>query len=68
MKRRGFPGKSGRMEDFGTILHDTPPADPANPVILPGERELNRMRAARKDGVLIAGDTLREIRAIIAAA
>ncbi|MGW3473065.1 Ldh family oxidoreductase [Saccharopolyspora sp. NPDC000995] len=31
---------TARMADFASILHDTPPADPAAPVRLPGELEL----------------------------
>ncbi|HWK72056.1 MAG TPA: Ldh family oxidoreductase [Burkholderiaceae bacterium] len=40
-----------RMEDFRGILHDTPAADPAMPVIVPGELELDKYRLAQTSGV-----------------
>jgi LDH2 family malate/lactate/ureidoglycolate dehydrogenase len=41
------------MRDFAAIIHDTPPADPASPVLLPGEIELGRLERHRRDGVVI---------------
>ncbi len=43
----------GRMEDFRSILHDTPAADPGAPVIVPGDIELDKYRQAQIDGVEI---------------
>jgi LDH2 family malate/lactate/ureidoglycolate dehydrogenase len=40
-----------RMADFDTIIHDTPRADAAVPVRLPGEIELDRLERHRRDGV-----------------
>ena len=42
-----------RMNDFAAILHDSPPADPAAPVLLPGEIELGKMARQRRDGIAI---------------
>ncbi|MBC8024294.1 MAG: Ldh family oxidoreductase, partial [Burkholderiales bacterium] len=42
---------SGRMSDFDAIVHGTPRADPAVPVRLPGEIELDRLERHRRDGV-----------------
>jgi ureidoglycolate dehydrogenase (NAD+) len=42
-----------RMTDFVGILHATPPADPAKPVLVPGELELARLERHRRDGVAI---------------
>jgi LDH2 family malate/lactate/ureidoglycolate dehydrogenase len=41
------------MRDFAAIIHDTPPADPASPVLLPGEIELGRLERHRRDGIVI---------------
>ena len=38
-----------RMADFTAIVHDTIPADPANPVRLPGEMEMAHMERQRRD-------------------
>ncbi|MEV8398182.1 Ldh family oxidoreductase [Streptomyces niveus] len=45
---------TSRMADFAGILHDTPPADPAAPVRLPGENELATHRRQSADGVEVA--------------
>ena len=42
-----------RMREFAAIIHDTPPADPASPVLLPGEIELGRLERHRRDGIAI---------------
>ncbi|WP_426958345.1 Ldh family oxidoreductase [Muricoccus radiodurans] len=53
-----------RMADFAAIIHDTPAADPASPVILPGEREMAAMHRQRRDGVRVAEDDLRKVEAL----
>jgi LDH2 family malate/lactate/ureidoglycolate dehydrogenase len=42
-----------RMTDFAHILHSTPPADAAKPVLVPGELEMDRLERHRRDGVSI---------------
>ncbi len=44
---------SERMRDFAAIVQDTPPADPASPVLLPGEIELDRLERHRRDGIVL---------------
>lgn len=46
------------MNDFASILHDSPPVDPAKKVIVPGEIELNNMRRQRRDGISLDSETL----------
>ena len=46
-----------RMRDFAGILHASPPADPAQRVIVPGEIELEKMRRHRSDGVVLDATT-----------
>lgn len=53
-----------RMADFVSILHGTPAADPAAPVMLPGEREMAAMKRQRRDGVRVAADDLAKIEAL----
>lgn len=55
-----------RMADFAAILHATPPADPARPVLLPGERELALMRRQRAEGILVAAADLERLEALAA--
>ncbi|EPC00384.1 hypothetical protein L861_14010 [Litchfieldella anticariensis FP35 = DSM 16096] len=43
---------SRRMTDFAEILHNTPAADPRQPVILPGERELKNYRHQKSNGLI----------------
>ncbi len=64
--KRLFPERdlSEKMNDFSTLIHDTPAADPANPVLLPGERELTRMEAARQSGLEVSAETLAKLRAL----
>ena len=50
-----------RMNDFVGIVHDTPAADPAQPVQLPGEREYARMHAQLEQGVGIAQDLYQQL-------
>lgn len=40
-----------RMREFMQILHDTPPADPARPVLVPGEIEMDQLERQRRDGI-----------------
>ena len=46
-----------RMRDFAAILHDSPPADPKSPVIVPGEIELNKMRQHQREGLVLDATT-----------
>ena len=46
----------GRLEDFRAILHASPAADPAAPVVVPGEIELARMERFRSEGIPMPGD------------
>jgi LDH2 family malate/lactate/ureidoglycolate dehydrogenase len=50
-----------RMSDFAAILHATPPADPARPVMLPGEREMGALHRQRREGVRIAAADLHRL-------
>ncbi|WP_270934156.1 Ldh family oxidoreductase [Falsiroseomonas oryzae] len=50
-----------RMADFASIVHDTPAADPARPVLLPGEREMQALHRARREGVRVAAADLRRL-------
>ncbi len=50
-----------RMADFAAIIHDTPPADPARPVMLPGEREMAALGRQRREGVRVAAKDLRKV-------
>ena len=40
-----------RVADFAAIVHDTPRADPAQPVRLPGEIELENLARHRREGI-----------------
>jgi LDH2 family malate/lactate/ureidoglycolate dehydrogenase len=51
-----------RMDDFAAVLHATPPADPAAPVLLPGEREMQSMHRQRREGVRVAAKDLERLR------
>jgi ureidoglycolate dehydrogenase (NAD+) len=44
---------AARMRDFAAILHDSPPADPAHKVIVPGEIELGKLRQHQRDGIVL---------------
>jgi ureidoglycolate dehydrogenase (NAD+) len=48
-----------RMTDFAAILHDSPPADPSKPVLVPGEIELGKMAQQQRDGIKIDVELLR---------
>nr|WP_157699623.1 Ldh family oxidoreductase [Pseudorhodoplanes sinuspersici] len=43
-----------RMEEFLSILHDTPAADPENPVVTPDEREMKAYARSSRDGVAVS--------------
>ncbi len=44
---------AGRMQDASRILRDTPAREADHPVLLPGERELAALAAARREGVAL---------------
>lgn len=47
-----------RMKDFASILHGSEAADPARPVIVPGEIELGRLKRHRAEGLTLDATTL----------
>ncbi|QKH38581.1 Ldh family oxidoreductase [Achromobacter pestifer] len=51
-----------RMADFAQILHGSVPADPARPVIQPGEIELAKMARQKKQGIALDADVLALLR------
>lgn len=53
---------ASRMTDFAAILHGSPAADPAKPVIVPGEIELGKMAKQRRDGIPIDAELLALLR------
>jgi len=55
-----------RVQDFAAILHQTPAADPAQPVLLPGEKELRNLAHHRAHGVAIETSILDRLRAFAA--
>lgn len=55
---------AGRIDDFRAILHDTPPADPATPVRLPGEASMALHRQRLEQGVPVAAEDLARLREI----
>ena len=46
-----------RMRDFAAILRASPPAEAGQPVIVPGEIELDKMRRQQREGVLLDAAT-----------
>lgn len=54
------------MADFAGIIHATPPADPAHPVKLPGEIELERFHRQNADGISISTKLRDELEAFAA--
>lgn len=52
-----------RMADFARLLHETPPADAARPVRLPGEIELASLERQRREGLAIDPQVLESLRA-----
>jgi ureidoglycolate dehydrogenase (NAD+) len=57
-----------RFADFAAILHDTPPADPARPVRVPGEIELANAERQRREGMEIDAAVLETLRGLAAGA
>ena len=57
-----------RMADFARILHDTPPADPGRPVLLPGEIELNHLARQREGGIDLEPEVLARLEALAGSA
>jgi LDH2 family malate/lactate/ureidoglycolate dehydrogenase len=53
-----------RMTDFAAILHATPPADPAKPVRLPGEFELNHLERQRREGITLDSALVERLQAL----
>jgi LDH2 family malate/lactate/ureidoglycolate dehydrogenase len=52
-----------RMADFGAILRSTPAADPAQPVMAPGDREMALYAKSRQEGVTVATADLEAMQA-----
>jgi LDH2 family malate/lactate/ureidoglycolate dehydrogenase len=50
------------MDRFKRIVLSTPSANPASPVVLPGQREQECRRGAKKDGVRVPADLLASIK------
>jgi ureidoglycolate dehydrogenase (NAD+) len=44
---------AARVADFASIVHGTPPADPAHPVLMPGEKEMDNLERHRREGIEI---------------
>ena len=57
-----------RMADFAAIVHDTPRADPAVPVRLPGEIELDTLERRRREGIPLPDDQLAQLETLAAQA
>ena len=53
------------MARFRALVRETPAADPAQPVLLPGERELARRAHVLAEGLLLPAALLDELRALI---
>lgn len=49
---------SERIEDFVRIVTDTPPSDPEQPVMMPGDREAQLHAAQTENGIALPGDVL----------
>lgn len=53
-RRLGPPEElARRMQNFAAILHATPPADAATPVLVPGDIELDKLERHRREGIAI---------------
>ena len=57
-----------RMADFAAILHSTPPADAARPVLLPGEIELGRRERQLREGLNLEPGVVEKLEALAAGA
>jgi ureidoglycolate dehydrogenase (NAD+) len=56
------------MNDFTEILHSTPAADPASPVLVPGEIEMQKLARQRRDGIMVDEEILSRLQAYAARA
>ena len=56
------PWLTSRMNDFAAILHGSPAADPAKPVLVPGEIEFAKMALHRRHGIPIDAQLLALLR------
>ena len=56
-----------RLADFDAIIHGTQRADPAVPVRLPGEIELDRLAKNRREGIAVDLAVLARLEAMAAA-
>lgn len=59
---------AARMADFVAIVHGTPRAEPATPVRLPGELELDALDRSRREGVTLPDDLHAQLVALAAKA
>jgi LDH2 family malate/lactate/ureidoglycolate dehydrogenase len=50
------------MQEFRSLIQGTPPADPAQPVLLPGQREQIRRARALREGIAISASLLDDLR------
>jgi LDH2 family malate/lactate/ureidoglycolate dehydrogenase len=55
-----------RIGDFAGIVHETPRADPARPVLLPGEIEMDNLERHRRDGLTVPQDLRAKLEAYAA--
>ena len=53
-----------RMRDFAAILHDTPAAEAAKPVRLPGEMELDNLERQRGEGIALDAKVLKMLESL----
>jgi ureidoglycolate dehydrogenase (NAD+) len=53
-----------RMQDFSAIVHETPAADPAQPVQLPGEREYQRMHEQQAQGISLPAELYQQLQGL----
>jgi len=60
-KTIGGDAYTAAMARFRQLIKDTPAADPAQPVLLPGERELARRAQALKEGVVLPAALLAQL-------
>ncbi|HEX4779698.1 MAG TPA: Ldh family oxidoreductase [Usitatibacter sp.] len=55
---------AARVADFAAIVHDTPAADPAAPVRLPGEREIAAMKRQQTEGMEVEASIVEKLRGL----
>ena len=63
----GLTDLAARMADFAQILHATPPVEATAPVLLPGEREIARLKEQRRDGIALDAGVLGFLEAVAVA-